>query len=546
MATVERVAAGHFLDNQLVVLEVGVGAAGVHGLIVGMAQLLGRSVVGLLDHPFRSTLLTDFWGRRWNHLVHSNLAKGFYWPLARAGHRALGSVAAFAASGVMHTVAILGAGSLPTVAMPCVWILWCFLGHGAAVLIEQRLGWNVCPPDVCRTRWPVSERLCCSSRSHPGSSSPLPRSRRFTAAASVNRMDRLVRSCSDRDALVFVDAVYGVRRRCMLRTRVLTSLLACLVFLGLARADEAHGPDSERWMSLPRLREVWQREGLGRRSGVAGMDAYYTLTDDGKAVVALDGATGRDRWRWELPRPVDADGQGMWEGGLLGFLLGDDARPFVLAGADLLVATSISHGRSVSLASLDARTGQPRWSRTVECGYFQVVRSAGDWVLQCGRGWSFENNSLLVLSAKDGAQRAKLTMTEPFAVAPGGGICTTGKARVSCFRLQGGRLVQRWSRSVTETASPNVQATASFVVRLGERAQVFRLSDGRPLFERPPAAWTSVDPSQERMCARRGPDGGGAVERWRERDVPLAVWSSHPASSVQRTGHRDRAAQVAT
>jgi hypothetical protein len=136
---------GHFLDDQLVVLEVGVGAAGVHGLIVGVAQLLGLSVVGLLDHPFRSTSLTDFWGRRWNHLVQSNLAKGFYWPLARAGHPALGTVAAFAASGVMHMVAILGAGSLPTVALPCVWILWCFLGHGAAVLIEQRLGWNVCP-----------------------------------------------------------------------------------------------------------------------------------------------------------------------------------------------------------------------------------------------------------------------------------------------------------------------------------------------------------------------------------------------------------------
>jgi hypothetical protein len=323
----------------------------------------------------------------------------------------------------------------------------------------------------------------------------------------------------------------------MLRTRVLTSLLACLVFVGLARADEAHGPDSERWMSLPRLREVWQREGLGRRSGVAGTDAYYTLTDDGKAVVALDGATGRDRWRQEMPRPVDADGQGMWEGGLLGSLLGHNARPVVLAGADLLVATSIPHERSVFLASLDTRTGQMRWSRTVECGYFQVVRSAGDWVLQCGRGRLFKNNSLLVLSAKDGAQRAKLTMTEPFAVAPGGGICTTGKARVSCFRLQGGRLVQRWSRSVAETASPDVQATASFVVRLGERVQVFRLSDGRPLFERPPAAWTSVDPSQERMFV----PGGGRIEVVRLKDGASSTFPWQSGRPIPRLLYNERA-----
>jgi hypothetical protein len=53
--------------------------------------------------------------------------------------------AAFAASGAMHAVAVLGAGPLRVVALPCVCVLWCFLGHGAAVLIEQRLGWQARP-----------------------------------------------------------------------------------------------------------------------------------------------------------------------------------------------------------------------------------------------------------------------------------------------------------------------------------------------------------------------------------------------------------------
>ncbi len=136
---------GHVLDDQLVVLEIAVGAAGMHGLIVGIAQLLGRPVAGLLDDPFRSTSLGEFWGRRWNRMVQTTLATGFYRPLARRGRPTLGLVAAFAASGTMHVLAVLGAGPLRVVALPCLCVLWCFFGHGAAVLIEQRLGWHVRP-----------------------------------------------------------------------------------------------------------------------------------------------------------------------------------------------------------------------------------------------------------------------------------------------------------------------------------------------------------------------------------------------------------------
>ena len=136
---------GHFLDNQLVVLEIAVGAAGVHGLIVGIAQLFGRPVCGLLDHPFRSTSLGEFWGRRWNRMVQINLATGFYRPLARTGRPTLGLVAAFAASGAMHVVGVLGAGPLRVVALPCACVLWCFLCHGTVVIIEQRLGWHERP-----------------------------------------------------------------------------------------------------------------------------------------------------------------------------------------------------------------------------------------------------------------------------------------------------------------------------------------------------------------------------------------------------------------
>jgi hypothetical protein len=144
-------ALGHFLDDQLVLLEIAVGAAGMHGVIVGTAQLLGHSVVGLLDHPFRSTSLAEFWGRRWNRMVEVNLAAGFYRPLARSGRPTLGLLAAFLASGMLHVLAVLGAGPLRVVALPCAFVAWSLLSHGIAVLIEQKLGWNL-PPSRRWTR----------------------------------------------------------------------------------------------------------------------------------------------------------------------------------------------------------------------------------------------------------------------------------------------------------------------------------------------------------------------------------------------------------
>jgi hypothetical protein len=134
-----------FLDDLLVVLEVAVGAAGVHRLMVGVAGLYGRSVVGLEDSPFRSTSLTEFWARRWNRMVQANLKRGFFKPLARAGHPGLGVLAAFTASGVLHVMAVAGAGHASLIALPSLSVMGFFLLHSGLVLIEKRLGWDQPP-----------------------------------------------------------------------------------------------------------------------------------------------------------------------------------------------------------------------------------------------------------------------------------------------------------------------------------------------------------------------------------------------------------------
>jgi len=125
-------------DDLLVFVEVAVGAAGIHDTFVGVAALVfGRHVRGLLDRPELSSSLSEFWGRRWNRLVQSDLDRGFFRPLARRGAWRAGTMAAFAASGVMHAVAVLDADRWEVTLLPAAAVMSFFLLHGALILVEQ-------------------------------------------------------------------------------------------------------------------------------------------------------------------------------------------------------------------------------------------------------------------------------------------------------------------------------------------------------------------------------------------------------------------------
>jgi hypothetical protein len=140
-----------FLDDQLVLLEVAVGAAGIHYLITGIAGLCGRSVEGFQNHPLRSASLAEFWARRWNRMVQVNLKRGFFHPYVRAGRPELGVLAAFMASGVLHVMAVEGAGPPSLIALPSVSVMGFFLLHAGLVLTERRLGWAQAP----ERPWPL-------------------------------------------------------------------------------------------------------------------------------------------------------------------------------------------------------------------------------------------------------------------------------------------------------------------------------------------------------------------------------------------------------
>ena len=136
-----------YADDLLVFVEVAVGSAGIHDTFVGVAALaFRRNVRGLLDRPALSASLSEFWGRRWNRLVQADLDRGFFRPLARRGAWRAGTMAAFAASGVMHAVAVLDADRWEVTLVPAAGVMSFFLLHGALILVEQALRSRTAPP----------------------------------------------------------------------------------------------------------------------------------------------------------------------------------------------------------------------------------------------------------------------------------------------------------------------------------------------------------------------------------------------------------------
>ena len=74
------------------------------GLIFATNLLSGKRTVKFSDNPmFESTSPSDFWGRRWNLIVHDCLKHGVYKPVrSLGGHASVAVAASFLASGMFH------------------------------------------------------------------------------------------------------------------------------------------------------------------------------------------------------------------------------------------------------------------------------------------------------------------------------------------------------------------------------------------------------------------------------------------------------------
>jgi alginate O-acetyltransferase complex protein AlgI len=89
----------------------------------------------IMNRPLRSTSVSEFWGRRWNAAFNDLALRRVFRPVARRNGLVLGTLVAFAVSGLIHELVIslpAGAGyGLPT---------GYFLFQGLAVLGERK--WN--------------------------------------------------------------------------------------------------------------------------------------------------------------------------------------------------------------------------------------------------------------------------------------------------------------------------------------------------------------------------------------------------------------------
>ena len=98
--------------------------------------LAGWRAPAVQRDPVVSRSLAEFWGRRWNRVVGGMLFRWFFRPVARRGSAALGVMAAFTASGLLHSGPTLVALDLGA----AVQMQGFFMLHGGLVLLERALG----------------------------------------------------------------------------------------------------------------------------------------------------------------------------------------------------------------------------------------------------------------------------------------------------------------------------------------------------------------------------------------------------------------------
>jgi Membrane bound O-acyl transferase family len=118
------------------------GLAFVYTLSAGAYPLLylGYRAAGFITPPLHiapagARSVQEFWGERWNRTVGAWLSETFFLPLARKRRPALGALAAFTASALLHAyLALVGVGWVMAL-----WMLGFFLAQAVVILFERLL-----------------------------------------------------------------------------------------------------------------------------------------------------------------------------------------------------------------------------------------------------------------------------------------------------------------------------------------------------------------------------------------------------------------------
>jgi len=93
----------------------------------------------VMNYPFRSKSLAEYWSYRWNTTMHGFLKRNVYVPLLKIGvSKPVAELSTFFASGLFHVIMLCGSGVLNTVAANVSCMLF-FLSQAALFAVERWL-----------------------------------------------------------------------------------------------------------------------------------------------------------------------------------------------------------------------------------------------------------------------------------------------------------------------------------------------------------------------------------------------------------------------
>jgi PQQ-like domain len=235
--------------------------------------------------------------------------------------------------------------------------------------------------------------------------------------------------------------------------------------------------------ALPRFERLWRRDGLGRFKGAANGSIYYTLTNDGRSLHALDVTTGRTVWQTPLPESATASPQVRFASGQV-----------------LLTYGRSSSAGDLAVLAASARDGKISWSKVVPCpddGIFErQPRVAGSHIfLVCGDD---RGRRLRELNPTSGEEIARVPIDDGFEVAANGDVCGMSETGTWCGRIAHDRVDISWRQSEPEAAFDILAVTPEYIVRtVGQTIVVRREKDGR-------LVWTRAMPKMISAFERAG------------------------------------------
>ena len=117
-------------------------------MAVGINSITGYETILLMNDPLTlSTSPSDFWGRRWNMVIHNLLKRGVFQPVKRFYGRTIASLSTFIMSGLMHeyawSIIFYSRNSTdfyPKYGKNMIFFAW----NGLVILLERQIGhWHV-------------------------------------------------------------------------------------------------------------------------------------------------------------------------------------------------------------------------------------------------------------------------------------------------------------------------------------------------------------------------------------------------------------------